>query len=289
MSAEASRDFRLVALDIDGTVLNDSQQVTPALKNALGALPELGVRTVLCTGRRWRTTCAVLDQLEHAHPVAVCCGGGLIKRADDEKTLYADPMPHALAREAVGLFREGGLAPLLLYDRPLEGRELKVSEADRDCSARMPYLEVNRHCAEWYAGDYPDGDELPLEVYTVDEERYVRPAEERLMRTMGSRSVVEAMDQRRYGETQRALEAHGLSTTKWNALRWLLERWDVRPEEVVAFGDDVNDVPMLEAAGLSFAMGNALPEVKAAADEVTGSNEEDGVATALAQVFPALR
>ena len=269
MSADASpgaaAPYRLVALDVDGTVLNDSQVVTPALKAVLGALPRLGVRTVLCTGRRWRTTHPVIEEMEHAHPVAVCCGGGLVKRADDERTLYSDPMPELLAREAVRRFREGGLVPLLLYDRPLSGRELMVSEADRRRARDLPYLQVNRDYVRWYEGEYPELDEAPLIAYTMDEGRRVKAVEEEVLEEIGSRGLVEGMDQERYGATQRALEVHGPATTKWHALRWLLE-----------------------AAGLGFAMGNALPRVKAAADEVTASNEEDGVARALRRVFPAL-
>ena len=99
------------------------------------------------------------------------------------------------------------------------------------------------------------------------------------------RATVQVMPQGRYGAEQLALELHDPGATKWRALYWLLQRWQVRPEEVVAIGDDVNDIPMLEAAGLSFAMGNASDEVKAAADAVTAGNDDHGVVEALASVF----
>jgi hydroxymethylpyrimidine pyrophosphatase-like HAD family hydrolase len=82
-----------------------------------------------------------------------------------------------------------------------------------------------------------------------------------------------------------ALEVHDPAATKWRAIEWLLDEWDIRPEQVVAIGDDVNDVPMLRGAGLSFAMGNAPDAVKAAADRVTATNEENGVALALREAF----
>ncbi|MDE0463623.1 MAG: HAD hydrolase family protein, partial [Caldilineaceae bacterium] len=63
--------------------------------------------------------------------------------------------------------------------------------------------------------------------------------------------------------------------------RWLLERWGVGMEAVISFGDDVNDVEMVAEAGLGVAMSNAVPEVKAAADRMTVSNKEDGVAVVL--------
>ncbi len=280
-----NRRFRLVALDVDGTVLTTAQQVTPELKKALSRLADLSVRIVLCTGRRWRTTVEVLAELEHVHPVVVCSGGAQIKRADDERTLYLAPMEHAAARLATDLLRRGSLVPLLLYDRPLSERELKVAESDRARAERLPYLLANPGAWEWYRGDYPDTDERPLVVYTMDESRNIRAAEPRLREGLGERATVQVLPPGRYGAGQLALEFHDPGATKWQALHWLLQRWEVRPEEVVAIGDDVNDIPMLEGAGLSFAMGNASDEVKAVADAVTAGNDAHGVVEALASVF----
>ena len=93
------------------------------------------------------------------------------------------------------------------------------------------------------------------------------------------------MRQTQYGDDQATMELHDPAATKWSALQWLLDRWGIRPDEVVAIGDDVNDLPMLRAAGLSFAMGNAPDAVKASADAITAPNDEHGVVEALASVF----
>lgn len=277
--------YALVALDIDGTVLNSAQQVTPELRDVLARLAKRGVRTVLSTGRRWRNTVSVLRELGHVHPVAVCCGGALIKEADGEQTLYAAPMRHSTARLTAQLFHANGLVPMLLYDRPLSGLELKLAESDRRAAELLPYVRMNPRSFEWYEGDYPEGDEPPLEVYTVDEGAKVRRAERAVAEGLGELGIVSAMVQGRYGRDQVALEVHDPGATKWLALEWLLGQWGVRPEEVVAIGDDVNDLPMLEAAGLSVAMGNAVPQVKEVADTVTASNDEHGAALALKKVF----
>ena len=67
--------------------------------------------------------------------------------------------------------------------------------------------------------------------------------------------------------------------TKWSAIRRLARQWGIGDETICAVGDDVNDIPMIRAAGLGVAMGNALPEVKAAADRVAPSQQDDGLAT----------
>ncbi len=194
-------------------------------------------------------------------------------------------MRHSTARLAARLFHENGLVPMLLYDRPLSGTELKLAESDRAAAGPLPYLRMNPGSFEWYDGDYPPGDEPPLVVYTVDAQEKVRRAEGPVVEGLGELGIVKAMVQLRYGPDQVALEIHDPTATKWHALRWLLERWGVRPQEVVAIGDDVNDLPMLEAAGLGVAMGNAVPEVKEIADTVTASNDEHGAALALRRAF----
>ena len=80
----------------------------------------------------------------------------------------------------------------------------------------------------------------------------------------------------RYAGTMCEILRHDAS--KWSALLHLAELWGVDPSEICAVGDDMNDVPMLEGAGLGVAMGHAGPEVLAAADLVTGADDEDGVA-----------
>jgi len=283
--APSESPYRLVALDIDGTVLNSAQQVTERLKAALARLAGMSVRTVLCTGRRWQSALPVLREMEHAHPVVVCSGGSLVKDAADGRTLHCVPMGHEAARTALRLMRQGGLVPMLLYDRPLGTPDLRVAESDRRRAERLPYARGNADCWEWYAGEYPDAAERPLACYAVDRAGLTGPARERLREALADDAIVDALRLPRYGSDQVALEVHDPAATKWHALEWLLAGWGLRPEQVVAIGDDVNDVPMLRAAGLSFAMGNAPDHVKAAADAVTASNDEHGVVEALAGVF----
>jgi len=131
-------------------------------------------------------------------------------------------------------------------------------------------------------------EQAPLEVYTVDAARPIMGCVEGLHREFDDRALVTVMGQGFYGPDHLALELHSPLATKWTALSHLLGLWGIPAERVVAIGDDVNDIPMLRSAGLSFAMGNAKDEVKAAADRVTASNDEDGVVKALRGVFADL-
>jgi hypothetical protein len=278
----------VVALDLDGTVIDSQGSISERFCELVARLDRCGIRSVICTGRRWRTARPIVEQIEKAHPIVVCCGGALIKQGQTHQTLRSIELCEAIARKTTLLYREAGLIPMLLYDRDLEERELLIPAEDEERARERLYIQRNIETVEFYDGDLPTGLGPPLEVYTVDDVSLVRGAEPRLRRELGDRGFVTALHQPRYPADQWVIQVHSARATKWNALRWLLDRWTVAPDRVVAIGDDVNDVPMLEAAGLSFAMGNAVPAARDAADRTTGSNDEDGVAIALEKTFSSL-
>jgi len=280
----STEHFDVVALDLDGTVLDSKGRFSDAFKRLVALLAARGVRTVLCTGRRWRTAWPIVQRLEHAHPWVICAGGALIKDGQRHATLYANPLSARTACRAARCFRESGLVPLVLYDRPLNRPEIFISEAERTRALSVPYVVQNLEAVTYYPGDFPQLSEGPLVVYTVDTESRVRHGRAKLLKALDDAALVSPLEHPR-GTGSWALEVHSPGATKWTALRWLLERWEVPASRVVAIGDDVNDVPMLREAGLSFAMANAVPEAVAAADHVTGDNDHDGVVEALWSVF----
>ena len=277
--------FKLVALDVDGTLLNSNGAVSDELKRVLPRLKALGVRSVLCTGRRWRSALPVVQELVHVDPYVVCCGGSLVKHLEGHETLRCIPLDWPTARRSSQVFREAGLVPIFLYDRPVDGQEMFVSQQDQSRAQQVLYLNVNRKDVAYFPGDVPPVEEPPLEVFTVDCVPRVRPLCGPIRDALGGCGVVEVMLQPRYGPRQLALEVHDVEATKWTALQWLMADWDIKPQEVLAIGDDVNDIPMLRAAGLSFAMGNAPEEVKSVADAVTATNDQHGAAMAIRRVF----
>ena len=87
------------------------------------------------------------------------------------------------------------------------------------------------------------------------------------------------------GQTLNILEVFDKDATKWSAISWLAKEWDIRPAQIIAIGDEINDLSMIQGAGLGIAMGNAIPATKAAARRITLSNEESGVAHAIDRVL----
>ena len=283
-----NHDYQLVALDIDGTVLDSRGTVSCSFQTAIARLAEAGVHTVLCTGRRWRSAHPVQEQIPGGSPVVVCSAGALIKEAGTHRTLHSDPLSPGAVRLALRLFRENRMVPLALMDRPLGRPELLISRGDRSVADDLVYVRSNRDDLEWYDGPFPETEEPVLEIYTVADRDHVLSVEPEVDRQLKGLGRTTAIHQPVYGPRDWAFEVHDPTATKWNGLRHLMDRWKVQPEGIVAIGDDINDIPMLEAAGLSFAMGNAVDRVREVAGQRTTSNDEDGVVRALETVFPDL-
>ncbi len=252
----------LIALDLDGTLLDRSERISARNRRAIGRALELGVRVVLVTGRGTDLPLRVSRDLNLNLPV-ICCHGALTKDFGANRTLVHLPVPLIYAKPMVEFAEAHGLS-LAIYAEEffwrLEGTKL--------------YMEDMASPAWREAKTFAD----------------VLDAAPTFLRFLGRESV-EAMD-RQFGdlplafrhETWGDLEECAVlnrDASKKNALQRLCADFQIVPERVLAIGDSRNDVPMLRWAGLGVAMGNAQPEVKQSVRFVTASNDDDGVALAI--------
>lgn len=277
--------YKLVALDLDGTMLRSDGDPDPDLAPVLHKLHEDGVEVVICTGRRWRSALPVVDQLEHLASSVICCGGALIKDATSHETLHSNGLSPALARAVLHEFHQAELVPFLLYDRDLDKPDLLVPHDDRARAMPLSYVENNIDTIEFYRGSDLPLTTNPLLTYTVDRLRLIKEAEEQIINALSDRGFITTLHQPGYPPDQWVIQVHNANATKWNALQWLMKQHTIAADEVLAIGDDVNDIPMLEGAGLSFAPANAVDDARHAADRMTSSNDDGGVLKALEDVF----
>lgn len=285
-----AREYDLVAVDIDGTLMDSADRLRPAVKEALLRVHEAGVPVVLCTGRRFRTTLAARTELGAAADVVVCSGGAAVKDVRTGRSLVCWPLEAALAGEVAGWMRRAGALPIVLPDEAADGRELLLSELDR---ARFeeggrPYLEWHSDHVAFRPDALPEAGVPILEVYTVDREDRVEAADGMLPAALREQASVLKMRQGLYGRDQLALEFLARGVSKARALAWLLDAWGIDPRRVIAFGDDVNDIEMIRYAGAGVAMGNAVESVRRAAAFQTLDCDHDGVAVALRRLMPGL-
>lgn len=255
-------DFDLLALDLDGTLLNSNEEISPRNAAAVSAALEAGVRVVLVTGRGIDTPTQIVRDLGLDVPV-ICAHGALTQDVQTGNVIGHIPVPLQFA------------APMMTYAEQND-LTLAVYSGERFYRLRrQPPVMRDMTGAGWTA------------IESFKEIMGIAPT---FMRFLGEESV-DAMRRAfddvplhfKY-ETWGDFEECAVTSrdaTKKRALTDLCRTLEIRASRVLAIGDSRNDVPMLRWAGLGIAMANALPEVRDAVATHTASNDDDGVALAI--------
>ena len=265
----------LIASDVDGTLLDADQNVTPRTRAAVRAAVDAGARFVLATGRPPRWINPVVEALGFA-PMAVCANGAVIYDPATDRVLAARTLsPDALAKLAE------------VAGRAIPGVGLAVERiGERAHDAATPqFVSSPGYEHAWLN---PDDTEVSME------DLLSQPAIKLLIRKAGAASADMAAQlaghigtaaELTYSTDNGLIEVVPAGITKATGIAEVIAPLGIGVEQMVAFGDMPNDLPMLLAAGHGVAMGNGHPEVRAAAAEVTAPNTDDGLARVLERWF----
>lgn len=277
--------YRLLALDLDGTLAWRGDEVLPDTRAALHRAADAGVHVVVATGRRYRTTRRVIDALGLRVP-AVSLGGALVKDAE-ARTLHRVPFASPELRAVVGLLREEGLAPVGQRDSGEGGADFVVDGAPVWNGWTARYVEANQAHMLWSRDLLEEEREDVLVVGAFGERADLERVERRVRERLGDActTVVTPLPARSSSGGGCYLEVAEAAACKWQGLVRLAAHLGVAPEATCAVGDERNDLSMIRGAGLGVAMGNASPEVKSAADRVTGRHDEDGLVAVVEHIL----
>ena len=273
----------LLAIDIDGTLVVKGDHVPPASRVAVRRAVDHGLRVMLATGRRYRTTRLVVEQI--GVPLAAVCLGGALTKDENGATLASEAFAAPQIARLLELARCHRLNLLLQrdsFERP--GPDF-IADAAGSWNVNMRrYMEVNGNVGHVdpapEASNYDDI--LMLGCFA---ERAPLADLQRDIDALGEFSTVLVVSKKTPGWYLEVILAH---VNKWTALQRFAAGIGVSESAICAVGDALNDLPMLRGAGLGVAMGNAEAKVQAAADWVTGSNTEDGLGSLIGRlVAPA--
>lgn len=261
----------LIASDVDGTLLDPDERVTRRTREAVAAAVAGGAHFVLATGRPPRWIPPVAEALGFA-PTAVCANGAVIYDAATDRVISARTLPvDALAELAE------------ITTRVVPGAGLAVERIGRSAhdTATPQFVSAPGYEHAWLN---PDNTEVS------QQDLLSTPAVKLLVRKPGMPSAELAAALTRhvgllgdvtYSTNDGLIEISAIGISKAVGLQEVAGPLGISAEDVVAFGDMPNDIPMLLWAGHGVAMGNAHPETVAAANEVTAPNGDDGVARVL--------
>jgi Cof subfamily protein (haloacid dehalogenase superfamily) len=269
--------IKLLALDVDGTLTNSRHEVTDATCRAIARVRAAGVRIMLATGRRYRDALPVAERLGITEPL-VTASGALVKRPGDHATLHRAAFAAGVLPEVVALVAARGHEPVVYTDSFSAGFDFhcrSLAAAAAGVGGFGEYLARNRDVARVT----PDLDRAPpadaFASFAMGPQEPMQLLEAELQARFPATLSVHTMRSPRYREWLCEIAPAGV--TKWTGLAALAAAWGISPEEICAVGDDVNDLPMVRAAGLGLAMGNGRPELQAVADLVVGLHDGSGI------------
>src|ERR1700733_5232581 len=259
---------RLVASDLDGTLLRSDGTVDERTRRAIAAAEAAGATVVFCTARPHRWLGPLAEATGH-RGVAVCANGAVLWDVHTESLIEASALQPAVAREVVALL-EGEMPGGTWAVERTGGFGLEPSYVPRwPVPADTLVDAIDVLIAE------------PAVKLMLRHEQLTADALLSRARAVGGHLAEFSHS----STNDTLLEISAIGVSKASGLARLCQRLGVDPEDVVAFGDMPNDLPMLTWAGRSVAVANAHPQVIAAADEVTASNDESGVALVLERLF----
>ena len=255
--------YKLVALDMDGTLLNENQKINDRVKKAISEARKRGTKIILSSGRGFRGIEKYVRELG-LDELVISLNGAVVTDASGDNTVFSIHMEPEVTRRIIELQQEYDVFSiyfegLKMYVEELNDKAIYFSEFEG-----VKVIPVG-NMLDFYTTQ-PIGKMLMIGEY----EKFL-VFRERLLGELGQYiNVTFSMPE--------FLEAYNINVSKGIILNKVANYYGLKRDEVIAIGDGENDISMIEYAGLGVAMGNAMEEVKKAADLITRANAEDGVA-----------
>ena len=265
---------RLLAVDLDGTVVRSDRTVSVRTRDALRACTAAGVTVVAVTARRWSAARPLLVDLG-LHGLAAVCGGTVVRDVGTGRVVLSETMRADVVAAAAAAIARQGLQPIVGVDH---GENARTLDARLDGAAARRWLGLRgrrEQVALRAIADRP-----AVRVLAMGPRGAVEAAARRCG-GLDARIVVQECIVRVHCGGQPAMELHVTAATKGTALRELMSAERLHPAQVVAIGDSRGDLPMLEVAGTAVVMGQADVGLARAGFVRAPSVDEDGCAWAI--------
>jgi hypothetical protein len=269
--------IRLIALDLDGTLLNSSSELPEANLHAIQAAVARGIEVALVTGRRFDFALPVANKIPC--PLTLIVNNGALVRTKDGATHLRHLLPRETALDVLEHMSRYRRSAAVVFDRPRENQVI-YEEIDWADPRRRPYLLRNRDFIAEMSPLENAVTEDPIQVMYSGSPGIMRTAEA-VLRAAPNRSefslAVTYYDRFDFAmlDVIHPRCSKGATLAEWTARRGLSR------DQVMAIGDNFNDIEMLEFAGLPVVMGNSVIELKAMGWRETLSNDQSGVAAAI--------
>jgi 5-amino-6-(5-phospho-D-ribitylamino)uracil phosphatase len=270
--------YDMLAVDLDGTLVNSRGEISPANAAAIRAAREAGMTIAVCTGRGLAECIHFMEGIGQIEPVAVA-GGSIIACPLQRRTIHRFSLEPELVARAVERLLTHNHPVMILKDPAHAGYDYLMVIGEQRLALDpvtvwwLERMNVTHRFACSIAEDEHPEHTVRLGVCGLSGVLQEIIAD--LDRAFGAHD----------GQKLHILEVFDKRASKWSAIQWMAAQHGIPDRRICAIGDEINDLPMISQAGLGIAMGNAVPSVKAVAGRETLTNDRDGVAHAVARVL----
>lgn len=283
--------MKAILLDIDGTLTNSKKEISPRTKEALMKAQDAGIRLAIVSARtenglarfgRW------LD-FEHHHGIHIACNGADIKDAETGEVIYEKKMPKELAASILEHLKKFDVIPLITKDEYMYTNDVFSGMIHVEKDGKEELFNVIQY--ESRSNEYILCEKKDLAAFAdFDMAKILVAGEPKYMKEVAEEMAAPFLDTTSNGFTAPFYyEFNPKGVDKATAIKTAFESLGIGPEDMMAFGDQKNDISMIKYVKYGIAMGNAIDEAKEAAYDVTLDNDHDGIAEAIYKYIPELK
>ena len=287
--------YKLVAIDLDGTMLNKYGIITKKTKEVIKCAQNNGIEIIIASGRAITSVKRFSKEI-NSNKYFISGNGAITYDITNNKILYENLLDKQKALKIIKICEENSIYYNVYTENGIIAKNLNYNTLYyyKDNLTKPDENRTHINIVEDVYNYINDKDEKILKIMICDEHKSVFNSIVRKLKELSEIEVLEVSHMSRklikQGTEEIALEyfyteVSAKDVDKWNALEKLIELMNISKEEVITIGDNANDLKMIKNAGLGIAMGESAPYVKQSADMITLTNEEDGVAYALKKVL----
>lgn len=262
---------KLYITDLDGTLLTSEASVSDRTKNLINSLIDKGVRFSLATARTHATVSEMFSDVKLNVPL-VMMNGVIIYDPTENKVVSSTDIPRSAAEKVLGVFEKHGKAPMLYYP---DGNKINIYFSDLNNNYQQDYINLRNESGikQFHYSEKLNIMDHLIYIVTLDPREELQEIYEEIIKIDGVNCMF-------YSDNYTGcyfLEVLSSEVNKGTAASFVKDY--IGAEKMIAFGDNLNDIPLFEAADEAYAVSNGHKRLKAIADGVIGDNNSDAVAT----------
>lgn len=291
--------YKLVAIDLDGTMLNQYGVVTENTKEAIKKVQEHGMEVIIASGRPIDSIKTIAKEIK-SEKYFISGNGAIIYDIAKDEIIYENTLKKEKILEIIKICEENSIYYNIYTEKEIVAKSLQcnVLYYHKENAYRSDDEKTHINIVEDVYDYIANRNEKIVKITICDNNQFIFNSIMRKLKEIDAIEILEVSHMSRkmirQGTEEIPIEYYyteisAKDVDKWNALGFLMEKLELKKDEIIAIGDNINDKNMIQNAGLGIAMGQSHPAIKEVANRITSSNTEDGVAEILNNITEMLQ